>query len=166
MTVVRNREADAIRTLVELGLADPDPWLPEHAETLHAAALVAAEWCRRSGETPRPVKVAATPRRSEPWTSEGDYANARDIVWRRSRGLCEARTPDCFGRASQVHHTAGRGFAGCHHPDLLLAVCGNGNTTGCHGYIHADRPRAEGLWLLFPHGTRAPITIERIEVTG
>lgn len=111
--------------------------------------------------TPRPkgVTIDVEP---APWSTPEDYRDGRNIAWSRSRGRCEARTPDCRGMGTQVHHKAGRGFDGCHHPDLLLVVCGNGNWDGCHGYIHANRDRAEEAGWLLPHGT----TIEDGQASG
>lgn len=106
--------------------------------------------------TPRP-KAACEPipraDRDAPWTTEAHYRTAREIVRDRSAGVCEF--DGCTAPASNVHHRAGRGFPGCHHPDLLLNLCGNGNIDGCHGLAHAGRKHAEALGLLLPHGTTA-----------
>lgn len=72
-------------------------------------------------------------RRGEP----AELTAARPVVAARSGGRCEARTPVCQGAAREVHHRAGRGWPGCHHPDLLLHVCGHGNVDGCHGFIES-----------------------------
>lgn len=74
------------------------------------------------------------------------------VVHERSRGRCEARTPWCEGAATQVHHRAGRGFAGCHDPLLLLDLCGT-SSSGCHGYIESHRTESyERGWLLKRNG--------------
>ena len=99
-------------------------------------------------------KLAPTPRPAEPWSTDDDLYEAKIIVRQRSRGVCERE--GCTKPASNVHHKAGRGFAGCHHPDLLIDLCGNGNIDGCHGDAHklpAAQARDAGLRL--PWGTRA-----------
>lgn len=72
--------------------------------------------------------------------------SARDwrIVLDRAGGMCEV----CGAApASNVHHRRGRGMGGTrraiHSPAWLLAVCGMGNTSGCHGRIEGDRTEAE-----------------------
>ena len=105
---------------------------------------------QRQGMRRRALKTGTRP--VQDWSSDADYVLAQQIVHRRSTGLCEhCRTQP----ATNVHHLAGRGFPGCHHPDLLLNLCGNGNIDGCHGLAHAGRKHAEALGLLLPHGTTA-----------
>lgn len=76
----------------------------------------------------------------------------RAIVLERACGLCEV----CGERAaSNVHHRRARGMGGTrkaiHSPAWLLAVCGLGNVTGCHGRIESNRTEAlEAGWLLGP----------------
>jgi hypothetical protein len=72
------------------------------------------------------------------------------IVIARSGGVCEV-----CGRAAMqnIHHRRGRGMGGTrraiHSPAWLLAVCGMGNTSGCHRRIESDRPTAEANgWAL------------------
>lgn len=127
MIAPRKREAEAITAMVELGLADPSEWLPEHAETLAAAALVAAEWCRRSGYIVRTPKVAATPRPTDGIWSQADGYAAADA---RSGGRCEH--PDgCTSTATVHHHIAGRGGANPHSPANLACLC-----VPCHRLVH------------------------------
>ena len=67
-----------------------------------------------------------------------ELRDAKKAVRARSGGYCEARIEGvCEIQATNVHHIAGRGFDGCHDPALLLHVCGQGNVSGCHGYIEA-----------------------------
>jgi hypothetical protein len=74
------------------------------------------------------------------------------IVLARCNGMCEV-----CGRAAManLHHRRARGMGGTrraiHTPSWLLAVCGMGNTSGCHGRIetHREQARARG-WLLGP----------------
>lgn len=56
------------------------------------------------------------------------------------------------GRQWSVHHRRSRGMGGSSNPAInlpanLLAVCGSG-TTGCHGFIEANRVWAHELGLL------------------
>lgn len=118
-----------------------------------SAALIAAEWLRRTGLTPRAMRAPAVVRRRPAWSTEADYREAREHVLDRSGGKCEVQATGCFGWANNVHHRAGRGFDGCHHPSLLVAVCGNGNVDGCHGKLHQSHPDTEAYRL--PWGTTA-----------
>lgn len=88
-----------------------------------------------------PKQKAKIPQRAkpEPWT----WDKGREAALQRAGGLCEARTEWCETLVTQVHHIAGRDWKGCHHPDLLLAVCGEGNVTGCHGWIHGHTDEAK-----------------------
>lgn len=55
-----------------------------------------------------------------------------------------------------MHHRLPRGmggsrWAGIHSPALLVLLCGDG-TTGCHGWVEANRAEARRLgWLLLRH---------------
>lgn len=148
MTVsLRDSEADA---LLEW-LAVPRAGLhTEHGRALTVAAhSILADLprrIRRDREKAERRQQARTgrPAKQEPWTWE----NGRQAALERAGGLCEVKTPWCETLVTQVHHIAGRNWRGCHHPDLLLAVCGEGNLTGCHGWIHQhpDEARERG-WL-------------------
>lgn len=76
----------------------------------------------------------------------------RATVLDRSGGMCEV----CgSARATNVHHRRARGMGGTrraiHSPAWLLAVCGQGNTSGCHGRIESSRTAAlDAGWLLGP----------------
>lgn len=62
---------------------------------------------------------------------------ARRIVRQRSDGGCEVRIlPVCLGRATNFQHRKARGQGGQWAPSNGLDVCGAGNASGCHGYIH------------------------------
>lgn len=50
---------------------------------------------------------------------------------RRERPNCEARLPGCTGRATEVHHKAGRRGKLLLYEPLLMSVC-----SACHSYIH------------------------------
>lgn len=142
---------------------DPDPRTPEHTDSEIAAAQIAYGWTKRlpadlsRANPPKPAaKKKARPQRTDedraadPTETEGKKATKA-----RSGGVCEAGTPWCVGKATNVHHRAGRGFYGCHHPDLLLHVCGNGNVDGCHGFIEQNAPVAYAMGWRLPWGTRA-----------
>jgi hypothetical protein len=101
---------------------------------------------------PRPKGVPPLAVEVPPWTADEDYLRARDLVWARSFGQCEAGLPGCLGAVGVVHHRAGRGFAGCHHPDLLLAAC-----DPCHLNIHAHPSSSyESGLMLRRNGTWSP----------
>lgn len=76
----------------------------------------------------------------------------RATVLERCGGMCEV----CGERpASNLHHRRSRGMGGTrraiHSPAWLIAVCGHGNTSGCHGRIESSRPASEAAgWLLAP----------------
>lgn len=112
-------------------------------------------------DKPKPKKPRTSLRRvskrlkNGDWSNPADLAVAKEIVRERSGGWCEANAPGCLGRATNVHHRAGRGFRGCHHPSLLGDYCGNGNTSGCHGYAHTHHDEAEEQGWILPWGTKA-----------
>jgi hypothetical protein len=155
----RDREAHAIAVLAALhGPDGPEEWQPADFDTAEAAARVVAEWVRRDGraDTSRsPETVQASPRKSRQVKRKpSELIAAEKVVRERSGGDCEARTPWCEGRATQVHHRAGRSD---HTPEMLLDVCGSGNVTGCHGFIHQhpENAYAEG-WLVKRNGQVKP----------
>lgn len=104
-----------------------------------------------AGTKPQPIQNRPKPKQDPPELTE-----AKRVVKWRSGGNCEARIVGvCEGRATEVHHRAGRGFDGCHDPALLLHVCGRGNVSGCHGYIEQNGTWAKGYGLKLPWGTKA-----------
>ena len=76
---------------------------------------------------------------------DASYPKAREYVYTRSRGACEARAhaDGCSGRTEQVHHIAGRGGPDPHRPDNLLGV-----SAACHTEIHANPERSYRLGLM------------------
>lgn len=76
------------------------------------------------------------------------YEKARAVVYERSGGSCEARTPECRGAADQVHHRKGRDGDLVDDESLLLGVC-----WACHNYIH-DNPTISYLtgWMVKRNG--------------
>jgi hypothetical protein len=138
----RDREAAAIAVLVDLHLEGPMEWMPHHYDTAEAAARLAAEWVRRDGRNQPATDAQGPQERRKRKPRDDTPPSSRQAVQARSGGVCEARTPWCQGEAREIHHRAGRGFAGCHHPDLLLHVCGHGNLDGCHGFIETHGTEA------------------------
>lgn len=82
----------------------------------------------------------------------------RALAYERAMGVCEAGSPWCEGRPTQVHHIARRRGAGAHALTNLLAVCGMGNTSGCHGWIHQHPDEAKAKdWLRSPDALPAVV---------
>ena len=62
------------------------------------------------------------------------YAKAREAVWHRAAGWCEAiASIRCQREGHQVHHLAGRDGPDPHRLDNLLLVCAH-----CHDVIHGN----------------------------
>lgn len=80
---------------------------------------------------------------------------SRDVVTARAQGRCER----CGASSSQfwsVHHRRPRGMGGSKRPEVngpanLILLCGSG-TTGCHGWVEANRAEAYNLGLLVRSG--------------
>lgn len=67
----------------------------------------------------------------------------RNQVRSRSRGVCEAVTPVCTGRAEHQHHKKGRG-PHLNTAALILDCC-----NACHSYIHSHPAEAyERGWMI------------------
>src|SRR5690606_8934829 len=67
-------------------------------------------------------------------------AKTRKALRERSGGICEG----CgWWPATQAHHRRYKSRGGGHELSNLLALCGSGNHTGCHGRAHT----AEGEQL-------------------
>lgn len=68
-------------------------------------------------------------------------AKNRRLVEQRSGGVCES----CGDwPASNIHHRKYLRRGGTHDVHNLLALCGMGNTSGCHGRAHSGA-EGEGL---------------------
>lgn len=85
----------------------------------------------------------------------GDITTAtRRIVNARAQGRCEW----CGRRESalQLHHRLFRSRGGSHGPENLLALCGSGNHSGCHGRAHGasagDTEAALAAGVTIPRG--------------
>ena len=77
-------------------------------------------------------------------------ADTYEALRARSGGMCElcGVTP-----ATNAHHRRPRGMGGTtqeiHGVQWLLHLCGNGNTTGCHGGVERARDYSyESGWLI------------------
>jgi len=76
------------------------------------------------------------------------YEQARAVVYERSGGSCEAKTPWCLGACQQVHHRKGRDGDLIDNTELLLGVC-----SMCHDYIHGNPAISyERGWLIKRNG--------------
>lgn len=65
--------------------------------------------------------------------------DCRKTTFARADGVCEVRMEGwCQGRAREFQHRLPTGRGGLWVPSNGLAVCGHGNTDGCHGYIHQN----------------------------
>lgn len=75
---------------------------------------------------------------------DAGYAQAREDVYERARGMCEAVVSTrCTMRCEQVHHKAGRGGPDPHALSNLLGVC-----LPCHEWIERNRAAAYEAGLL------------------
>lgn len=75
---------------------------------------------------------------------DAPYKAAREAVFNRAQGRCEALTAlDCSGACEQVHHLAGRGGSDPHRLSNLLGIC-----AACHTWIGAHPAKAMELGLL------------------
>lgn len=71
-------------------------------------------------------------------------------LYGRSRGVCEF--PGCTDAAQVIHHRKGRGFPGCHAPELLAHLC---EPHHIHVHAHPAESRANGL-MVSRHAPVAP----------
>jgi hypothetical protein len=82
---------------------------------------------------------------------KGDVeAWARAAVLFRADGRCEwcGRKVD----RPELHHRLFRSRGGGHGPENLVALCGWGNTTGCHGRAHTQEQEARAAGMTIGHG--------------
>lgn len=84
-----------------------------------------------------------------------------EIVATRSNGMCEG----CHKkRATNIHHRRFLGRGGKHNLANLLALCGSGNHSGCHGLAHSgDAP--EG-WAISQFNNNHEATIRFVDLDG
>lgn len=115
---------------------------------LKANPETARAWQQRSRDTALARQPAKTGMKrgmkSSPKSDPPELVAAKKVVHARSGGVCEVRGPVCTGRARPVHHRGGRGWVGCHDPELLLDSC-----LADHAYIHGYPGVAYGRgWLV------------------
>ncbi len=60
------------------------------------------------------------------------------VVRARSCGRCEARLPECRGRATEFHHVKSRARGGSDNPINILYVCHH-----CHHLVTIHAPGTE-----------------------
>lgn len=78
----------------------------------------------------------------------------RDTVYARADGRCEG----CGKFApTELHHRRFRGRGGKHTISNLVALCGWGNHTGCHGRAHG--PNAPAGWAISQHEKRRDVHV-------
>lgn len=73
-------------------------------------------------------------------------AKVRDTVLARAAGRCER-----CGRHVQsleLHHRKFRSRGGHHTIENIVALCGWGNHTGCHGAAHSATERYDNGWAV------------------
>lgn len=93
-------------------------------------------------------------------------AAVRKLVWHRAGGCCErcGQAIDISGRDYSFHHRRPRAMGGTkrtssHGVSNLLLLDGSG-TTGCHGYVEANRTWAyEAGYLIRQTGEPADIRV-------
>jgi hypothetical protein len=79
--------------------------------------------------------------RPAPLTPEEEAA--RDLVRRRSGGWCELRIDGvCQGAATNYQHRRATAHGGPTTASNGIDVCGMGNVSGCHGYLHQNPTEA------------------------
>ncbi|MCM0619809.1 HNH endonuclease [Nocardioides bruguierae] len=93
--------------------------------------------------------------------STGPTLETRHLVIARCAGRCERcgrglRIGDTWTGDHSIHHRRPRGMGGTTDPTAntpanLLLLCGSG-TTGCHGWVEANRGEATRLGWLVPRG--------------
>lgn len=95
---------------------------------------------RSTASLPRTARLARGPvkPRKTPGAKTTTEQSARLIVWGRAGGRCEICTE---AWATNYQHRKGK--AHCTAAELWdpvngLAVCGQGNYSGCHGYLHQN----------------------------
>jgi hypothetical protein len=90
-------------------------------------------------------------------------ARARERVYDRANGLCEVCGK--YAPGADIHHRLAKGMGGTsntaiHDPSNLLAVCGWGNTSGCHGDIHGNAAYSKAMgWIVSRFTPYAPSRI-------
>lgn len=79
----------------------------------------------------------------------------------RSLGMCEGM---CGKRAREIHHRRFLGRGGKHNVSNLLALCGRGNHSGCHGIAHQGE--APDGWAISRHEPKHESEIPYVDLAG
>lgn len=91
-----------------------------------------------------------TKSRGEASSKEERRGRSYAMTYERAGNACEI----CGVRGENIHHRKPRGMGGTKFeggPENLLLLCGSG-TTGCHGWIEANREEARMQgWLVDRH---------------
>ena len=87
-------------------------------------------------------------------------AKVANIVRDRAQGRCEG----CGAYAdTELHHRVFRSRGGAHSPQNLIALCGWGNHTGCHGAAHSGRLGAARGWAVHSWHNPAEVPVWRFD---
>lgn len=87
----------------------------------------------------------------------------KEVVRERAGGRCEVCGK--YAPGADIHHRLSKGMGGTsnkaiHDASNLLAVCGWGNTSGCHGDIHGNGSFAKAMGHTVSRHTRySPLQI-------
>ena len=77
---------------------------------------------------------ARKPLKSVPRPVSPEERRTRKVVRKRSGDLCER----CGARATNMSHRKPVSQGGLWEPANLIHLCGMGNASGCHGWVHKD----------------------------
>lgn len=94
----------------------------------------------------------------------GATREVRELVVERDGRRCVCCGAWVPGMPGSIHHRTPRGMGGTRDPKVnlpanLLLLCGSG-TTGCHGWVEANRERARELGYLvswWEHASDIPV---------
>lgn len=90
--------------------------------------------------------------------STGPSPEVRTQILLRSGCMCER----CGSPANDIHHRRARSRGGSkagwiNQPANLVALCGHGNTGGCHGWVHSHPIDAKAYgWTLSTYADEDP----------
>jgi hypothetical protein len=74
----------------------------------------------------------------------------------------------CAGPGQEIHHRRSRSVKGVHRDCVcnLILLCGWGNHTGCHGYVHAHPEESRGAGLIVSRHVLEPTSIPLVMWNG
>lgn len=84
-----------------------------------------------------------------------------ELLGERSQGTCEG---GCGQPATEIHHRRFLGRGGKHNLANLLALCGWGNHTGCHGTAH--KGHAPAGWAISAWERRHEDQVPFVDLQG